>query len=80
MNNFPYKDTDINRWVYDEVPAKMELAKSENQIKINTLILFESTFSSLAGNFIATRVNFTNIESVRELIRDGRVYVKKIGV
>jgi len=80
MKENTYKDTDINRWVYEKVPAKMELAKSEDQVKINTLILFESSFSSLAGSFIATQVNFTNIECVRDLIRKGRVYVKKSGV
>lgn len=80
MKNYPYKDEDINRWIYNDVPASMVLAKSESQVKINTLILFESSFSSLSGHFIATKVNFTNVECVRELIREGRVYVKKSGV
>lgn len=80
MQNYPYKDEEIGRWIYDKVPEKMELAKSEKQIRINTLILFESTFSSLAGYFIATNVNLTNYECVKEYFRRGKVYIKKSGV
>lgn len=80
MQNYPYKDPDIGAWIYDKVPAKMELATSEKQIRINTLILFESSFSSLAGYFIATNVTLTNIECVKDYLRRGKVYIKKSGV
>jgi hypothetical protein len=80
MKKFPYKDPDINSWIYDQVPDKMELATSEKQLKIGSLILFKSSFSSLAGYFIATKVNITNIETARHYLRSGRVYIKKSGV
>jgi hypothetical protein len=80
MSNFPYKDEDIDSWIYDQVPDKMELATSEKQIRINTLILYKSSFSSLAGYFIATKVNMTNMDCVKHYLQRGKVYIKKNGV
>lgn len=80
MQKYPYKDEEIGSWIYDKVPETMELARLENQVRINTLILFESTFSSLAGHFIATKVNLTNYECVQNYLRRGKIYIKKSGV
>ncbi len=80
MKKFPYKDEDTGAWIYDQIPEKMQLATTEKQVRINTLILFESTFSSLQGYFVATKVNHTNIECVRHYLKMGKVYVKKSGV
>ena len=80
MKKYPYKDEDINAWIYDQVPEKMELAKSAKQLKLGTLILYKSTFSSLEGFFVATTINHTNIECARYYLSTGKVYVKKNGV
>lgn len=80
MANFPYKDEEINSWIYDSVPDKMEVAISPKQLIIGTTILYKSTFSSLAGYFIATKVNRTNLESALEYLKRGNIYVRKSGV
>lgn len=80
MKKFPYKDEDTGAWIYDSVPEKMQLATCEKQIKINTLILFQATISSLKGYFIAAKVNHTNIDCVKYYLRMGRVYIKKTGI
>lgn len=80
MKTFPYKDEDINRWIYDSIPASMEVAISQKQLANGSIIFYRSTFSSLAGYFIATKVNATNLESVLEYLKQGNIYVKKTGV
>lgn len=77
MTEFPYKNELINRWIYDKVPETMEMATSEEQIKIGTMILFKSTLSDTAGYFIATKVNATNFDIVIFNLPLEKVFIKK---
>ena len=80
MQKFPYKDEEINRWVYDKVPEKMELVTSPLQVKTGSTILFKSSLSSLDGLFIATKITTSNRSCVLSRVSCGDIYVLKSGV
>lgn len=77
---FPYKDEEINCWVYDKIPDKMEAASSPKQLPFGTLILYKATLSSLEGYYIATKVNKTNRESVILKLARKEIFIIKRGV
>lgn len=79
MATYPYKDQEINSWVYDSVPDKMEMATSPRQLPIGATILYRSTLGSLQGFYIAARVTAVNRECVHEKLNCGDVYVLKNG-
>lgn len=80
MMKYPYKDEDLKVWIYDSVPEAMELATSEKQLRINTLVLYKARISSLAGLYIAEKIKHSSMEALRQYLKEGGVYVKKIGV
>ncbi len=80
MMKYPYKDEDLKVWIYDSVPEAMELATSEKQLRINTLVLYKARISSLAGLYIAENIKLSSMEALRQYLKEGGVYVKKIGV
>lgn len=80
MKKYPYKDDVTGAWIYDSVPDKMELATSEKQLKINTLVLYSPKISSYVGLYIAEKIKASSLEALRQYLKEGRVYVKKIGV
>lgn len=80
MNKFPYKDEDIQKWIYNQVPEGMIRATSLNELKIGRLILYKSSISTLAGYFIATEITGSNIKAVRECFSHKEIYLKKSGV
>ncbi len=73
--NFPYKDEDINRWIYDKIPDTMMPAKP-SQIKIGMTILFKAVLPPLTGLFIATKVTLTCFDSAKFAAEQGRVFIK----
>jgi len=80
MTVFPYKDPEINHWVYNHVPESMEAATSAKQLLIGTKILFKAKISSLSGCYIATTVRKDNRDCVLQLLLTGDIYVTKSGV
>lgn len=80
MKKYPYKDDVTGAWIYDQVPEKMVLATSEKQLKINTLILYKAKLGSVAGLYIAERIKLSDLPALKQYLKEGRVYVKKIGV
>ena len=73
---FPYKDEDINRWIYDIIPPEMSQA-SPSDIKIGVVILYKAEISSLKGLFIATKVSSSCFQEAIESAKRGIVYIKK---
>lgn len=73
---FPYKDEDINRWIYDQIPAEMVPA-SVKDIKIGSVILYQAEISSLKGLYIATKVTSSCFIEAIESTKRGIVYIKK---
>ncbi len=80
MKKYPYKDDVTGAWIYDQVPEKMVLATSEKQLKINTLIMYKAKFSSFTGLYIAERIKLSDLPALKSYLKEGRVYIKKIGV
>jgi len=77
---FPYKDVDLNCWIYDRIPDKMEPATSPKQLLFGTLILFKATFSSIQGYFVATKVYTSNKECVLHKMERGEIFILKRGI
>ena len=79
MQKYPYRDSDLKCWIYDKIPEKMIQATQPDQIKVGATILVKAVISSLAGLYIAIKVCYKDIDTIRKIIPDGRVFVKKVG-
>lgn len=77
---FPYKDEELDCWIYNQIPDKMEPATSPKQLLFGTLILYKATFSSIEGYFVATKIDMNNKECVLLKLERGEIYILKRGI
>lgn len=76
--NYPYKDEQLNRWIYDKIPSEMIKATSTD-IKLGASVLFKIELPPLCGLYMFTKITKSSYHAARDKASRGMIYMKKLG-